>query len=112
MRSIEARRGEDVTLDGEEHNKEESKSEGSPHPSDEEERQKMHNDLHNCMDKYEEMDKKIGTLSFVDSLLSSIDLPYDGIVMEIIPLRPKFKVPSIKLCDGLKDPIKHLKPSP
>lgn len=59
---------------------------------DEEERTKMYHKLHSLMDKYKEMAKRMGALSSIDQLLTSIFLPYSVEVMtSSLPL--KFKIP-------------------
>lgn len=67
----------------------------------------MHHDLQSLMEKYEEMAKKIGTSSSINLLLSSTNLPFSAEII-VVPLLSKFKVPSIDLYDGAKDPVEHL----
>lgn len=73
-----------------------------------EEKWKMYQNLHHLVDKYKEMVKKIGTPSSLNTLLSGTDLPYSTEIMAV-PLPSKFKVPQIKLYNGSRDPVKHLK---
>jgi hypothetical protein len=59
--------------------------------------------------KYEAMAKKMeGRQSLVDGLLQHTSLPFTAKVMKF-PLPDKFKVPHIKMDDGLRDPKEHLK---
>lgn len=64
-------------------NKVESHTKGSNFGDDE--RRKMHQDLCNIKEKYEEMSKKKGTSSSVHHLLNSIDLPYITEIMMVPP---------------------------
>lgn len=71
------------------------------------EKRKIHNDLHDLMDKYEKMARKIGS-SLMDHQLSTIDLPYSAGVMVVL-VSPNSKLLQIELYDGSKDSIEHLK---
>lgn len=57
----------------------------------------MHHDLQSLMEKYKEMEQ----------LLTSTNLPYNLKIM-VVPIPPKFKVPSIKMYDRTKDLVEHL----
>ncbi|XP_042964733.1 uncharacterized protein LOC122298957 [Carya illinoinensis] len=71
------------------------------------EKERMHDELKDLAGKYEEMVKKIGGFSSVESLLYQIDLPYNTRIMAM-RLPPKFKVPQVDMYDGSKDPVDHL----
>lgn len=80
----------------------ESQSAGS-----EEEAKKMHHYLRSLLDKYEEMVRRIGALSLVDQLLTSMNLPYSVETM-VVPLPQKFKVTAMEMYNSTKDPVEHL----
>lgn len=67
----------------------------------------MHHELHNLMDKYEKMAKRMGASSLVDQLLTSIDFPYSVEVI-VMPLPSKSLVPQTKMYDRCKDSLEHL----
>ncbi|XP_035545937.1 uncharacterized protein LOC118348424 [Juglans regia] len=71
-----------------------------------EEVKKLHHNVCSLIGKYEELAKKIGTSSSVDQLLFSTNLPFSAKIMTM-PLTGKFKVPSMDLYDGSKDPVEH-----
>lgn len=85
----------------------ESQSTGRP-PHGVEETKKMHQNLRSLMDKYKDMERRIGAYSLVDQLLTSTNLLYSVEIMAI-PLPPKFNVLMIEMYDGTKDPVEHLK---
>lgn len=88
--------------------KNEAESHGGGKPTfDEEEKRKMHDNLHNLMVKYEKMAKRIRSSSSIDDLLNTTNLPCSADIM-IAPLSLKFKVPQIEPYDGYGDPIEQL----
>lgn len=74
---------------------------------EDEEHKRMNDEFIRLMGKYKEMEKRIGGLSLVHQLLSSMDLPYNTKVMAF-PLPPKFRAPQIQMYNGSKDPVEHL----
>lgn len=71
---------------------------------------KIQHELHNLIDKYEEMARKMGASSSMDQLLTSTDLPYNAKVMAM-PLPPKFRVAQMDMFDRSRDPSYTWKPS-
>lgn len=67
----------------------------------------MHLKLHELRDKYAKMIRWIGTMSTVDQLLTSTDLPYNIEVMAV-PLPLRFKVSQIDVYDGSRHPLEQL----
>ncbi|XP_042964564.1 G-type lectin S-receptor-like serine/threonine-protein kinase At1g67520 [Carya illinoinensis] len=71
-------------------------------------KRKLHNQLKNFIDKYEEMSRKMGGSSFIEQLLNRTNLLYNDEVMAIT-LSSKFKIPQVDIYDGSRDPVDHLK---
>lgn len=67
----------------------------------------MEDKLHNLWGKYKEIAKKVSMLSSMDQLLACTCLAYTEEVM-VVPLSLKFKIPTMELYDGGRDPLKHL----
>lgn len=72
---------------------------------DNEEKRKMHQDLHHLIEKY--MAMKVGTSSSVENLLNNIDLPYSVEIM-MVSLPTKFKVLQMELYNVSKDIVEQL----
>ncbi|XP_042951892.1 uncharacterized protein LOC122289031 [Carya illinoinensis] len=67
----------------------------------------MHDQLKELAGKYDEMTKKMGGSSSVESLLNQTNLPYDAQIMAMqFPL--KFKVPKVDMYNRSRDPVDHL----
>lgn len=70
-------------------------------------KREMRDELKELDGKYNEIGRRIGRLSSVECMLKKTDLPYSKRIM-VIPLLPKFKVSSVDMYDGSKNPIDHL----
>ncbi|KAF5481765.1 hypothetical protein F2P56_002393 [Juglans regia] len=76
-------------------------------PNKDKKQKNIQDKLRNLKGKYEEIARKLGTLSTMDQLHTSTGLPYMEEVMAV-PIPPKFKVLAIEIYDGERDPLKHL----